>query len=317
MLAFAGAAGSDAAEPGSTGYLFTYFVRNGEDGLHLAWSADGYHWEALNAGRSYLAPKVGQSRLMRDPCVARGPDGTYHLVWTSGWWENNIGYASTKDFVTWTAERELPVMAHEPTVRNSWAPEVFWDTKRGEFLVFWSSTIPGRFPGTGSASEDQLNHRLYATTTLDFTTFTTTRLYYDPGFCVIDATIFPVGDRFGFIVKDETKFPEPKKHLRMALGDDPEGLWGKLAAPFTPAGVWAEGPTAIKIGDDYLVYFDAYTQKHYAALRSRDLATWEEVTAKMTFPHEGTEQRMRHGTVIAVPIELIEKLRTTTVTAAP
>jgi len=29
-----------AAEP-ATGYLFTYFTKNGEDGLHLVWSADG------------------------------------------------------------------------------------------------------------------------------------------------------------------------------------------------------------------------------------------------------------------------------------
>ena len=44
-----------AAEP--TAYLFTYFTKNGEDGLHLAWSADGYKWDKLNDGRSYLAPE--------------------------------------------------------------------------------------------------------------------------------------------------------------------------------------------------------------------------------------------------------------------
>src|SRR5690242_12946546 len=75
-------------------FLFTYFTKNGEDGLHLAWSSDGYKWERLNEGKSYLAPKVGKSKLMRDPCVTRGPDGTFQMVWTSGWNENNIGYAS-------------------------------------------------------------------------------------------------------------------------------------------------------------------------------------------------------------------------------
>src|SRR5581483_9783644 len=50
-------------------YLFTYFTKNGEDGLHLAASADGYHWDKLNDGKSYLAPRVGRSKLMRDPCV--------------------------------------------------------------------------------------------------------------------------------------------------------------------------------------------------------------------------------------------------------
>ena len=100
-------------------YLFTYFVKNGEDGLHLAWSEDGYRWEALGGGRSFLKSEVGaKEKLMRDPCVARGPDGTYHLVWTSGWWERGIGYASTRDFITWSTPREIPVMAHESAARN-------------------------------------------------------------------------------------------------------------------------------------------------------------------------------------------------------
>jgi hypothetical protein len=29
-------------------YMFSYFRNNGEDGLHLAWSADGYTYTALN-----------------------------------------------------------------------------------------------------------------------------------------------------------------------------------------------------------------------------------------------------------------------------
>ena len=99
-----------ASEKPDTAYLFTYFIGNGEDGLHLAWSRDGLKWEPLGGGKSYLAPTVGNSKLMRDPCVAIGPDGVYHMVWTSGWWENNIGYASTKDFVTWTPQKEIPVM---------------------------------------------------------------------------------------------------------------------------------------------------------------------------------------------------------------
>jgi hypothetical protein len=28
---------------------------------------------------------VGAYRIMRDPCLAEGPDGTFHMVWTSGW----------------------------------------------------------------------------------------------------------------------------------------------------------------------------------------------------------------------------------------
>ncbi|HRE05448.1 MAG TPA: hypothetical protein PKX00_07555, partial [Opitutaceae bacterium] len=149
-------------------YLFTYFTGNGADGLHLAWSDDGYRWRPIAGGESILAPEVGgKERLMRDPCVARGPDGVYHMVWTTGWNENHIGYASTKDFVDWTAQRALPVMAHEPSVRNSWAPEVIYDEPKGEFLIFWASTLPDRFKETAGTSESAYNHRIYATRTRD------------------------------------------------------------------------------------------------------------------------------------------------------
>ncbi|MEO5960552.1 MAG: glycoside hydrolase family 43 protein [Opitutaceae bacterium] len=294
--------------PARADYLFTYFTKNGEDGLHLAASTDGYKWERLNEGKSYLAPKVGKSKLMRDPCVVRGPDGTFHMVWTSGWNENNIGYASSKDFIGWSEQKEIPVMAHEPTVRNSWAPEIVFDDRRREFLVFWASTIPGKFPETAGSSETEYNHRMYFTTTKDFATFAPTKLFYDPGFSVIDATFLKVNGKPYLIVKDETRTPA-KKYLQLAEADDMHGPFKNLSAPFTSKDLWVEGPTAIKIGDDYVVYYDAYIKKHYGALRSRDLKTWEDVTAKLSFPDENTPVRMRHGTVIEVPKDIVTKLR--------
>jgi hypothetical protein len=230
------------------------------------------------------------------------------MVWTSGWNENTIGYASSRDLITWTGQKAIPVMAHEPAVLNTWAPEVVYDEARQAFLIVWASTIPGRFTASAGSSEEKYNHRLYATTTKDFVTFTPTRLFYDPGFSVIDATFLetPAGRRL--IVKDETRYP-PRKYLQIAGPADIEGPFPALSTPFTPPGVWVEGPTAIRIGDHYVVYFDAYVEKHYGAVRSRDLRTWEDVTAAMSFPDEGTPVRMRHGTVIAVPPEILAGLR--------
>jgi hypothetical protein len=296
------------ARAGSTAYLFTYFTRNGEDGLHLAASADGYRWEKLGGGRSYLTPKVGISKLMRDPCIVRGPDGTYHMVWTSGWKENNIGYASSKDLIHWSEQKELPVMAHEKGVLNAWAPEIVYDDQRGEFLIFWASTVPGKFAETAGSSEEKYNHRLYSTSTRDFQSFTPTKLFYDPGFSVIDATFVRANGKNHLLVKDETVNP-PRKYLQVADAPSLNGPFGKLSAPITPQGMWVEGPTAIQAGEDVIVYYDAYRTKHYGAMRSRDLVNWEDVTAKMSFPDEGTPVRMRHGTAIAVPAALIEQLR--------
>jgi hypothetical protein len=47
----------------------------------------------------------------------------------------------------------------------------------------------------------------------------------------------------------------------------------------------------------------------YGALRSRDLVHWEDVTAQMRFPDEGTPRRMRHGTALRVPASALEALR--------
>ena len=41
-------------------FLFSYFVGNGEDGLHLATSVDGFKREVLRDGASFLEPVVGK-----------------------------------------------------------------------------------------------------------------------------------------------------------------------------------------------------------------------------------------------------------------
>lgn len=68
-----------AASPDSC-LLFSYFVGNGEDGLHLAYSEDGFRWTPLNGGKALVGPKVGKERLMRDPNIALGPDGVFRMV---------------------------------------------------------------------------------------------------------------------------------------------------------------------------------------------------------------------------------------------
>ena len=95
-------------KPTST-FLFSYFTGNGEDGLHFAESRDGLTWNPVGGGRSFLVPTVG-SKLMRDPSIARGADGMFHLVWTTGWWDKGIGVAHSKNLVDWSAQQFVPVM---------------------------------------------------------------------------------------------------------------------------------------------------------------------------------------------------------------
>lgn len=290
-----------AAAPAGGVYLFSSFRDNGQDGLHLAYSRDGYHWAALNGDRSYLRPEIGQHKLMRDPFLGRGPDGTFHLLWTTGWGGPVIGHASSKDLIHWSDQQAIPVMEKEPTARNAWAPEFFYDEGKGQFVIFWSSTIPGRFPETDKTGDDGYNHRIYCVTTKDFRTFSPTRLFFDAGFNVIDATMLKAEGKYYLIVKDETKTPV-KKNLRLAVSDTPEGPFTGVTPPFTIS--WVEGPSAIRIGDEYLVYFDHYASpQYYGAMRSRDLKQWEDVSKLVSFP-PGT----RHGSVLRISEEILKGL---------
>ncbi len=282
-------------------YLFSYFVGNGEDGLHLAWSADGYRWEPLNSGKSYLQPRVGESKLMRDPCLLHGPDGRFHMVWTTSWNGRTIGYAWSTNLVDWSEQKAIPVMGQEPAAINSWAPEIVWDDSRKEYLIFWASTVTNRFTETAGQSESKYNHRMYSTTTQDFETFTPTRLFFDPGFNVIDATLLAAKGRHYLVFKDETVRP-PKKHLRISVSDTPGGPFTNMSPPFTRD--WVEGPTCLKIHNDYVVYYDCYRDRHYGAVRSKDLETWEDVTQLLSMP-----KGLRHGTAIEVEPMIVEHLR--------
>jgi hypothetical protein len=148
-----------------------------------------------------------------------------------------------------------------------------------------------------------LNHRIYATTTRDFVTFTPTTLLFDPGFSVIDATILTTPGTVYLVFKDETRTP-PKKHLRLAAADRIEGPYAIVSEPFTPSGVWVEGPSVVKIGEFYYCYFDMYQARRYGAMRSTDLKTWEDVTARLRF----TVDDVRHGTAFTVGADDLSRL---------
>ncbi|WP_281228628.1 alpha/beta hydrolase fold domain-containing protein [Flavobacterium aquiphilum] len=282
-------------------YLFAYFKGNGEDGLHLAYSNDGYKWEALKKDASFLTPEVGKDKLMRDPCVIKGGDGLYHMVWTVSWTDKGIGYASSKDMIHWSKQEFIPVMAHEEKARNTWAPEITYDEKSKTYMIYWASTIDGKFPETQSTEEKGYNHRIYYTTTKDFKKFKPTKLLYEPGFNVIDATIVKQGEGYAMFLKDETKVPV-QKNLKIAYSKNLTGPYTKASDPIT-GNYWAEGPTAIQINDEWTVYFDKYTQKKYGAVKQTSKG-WEDISEQISFP-TGT----RHGTVIKVPAEVIANLK--------
>ncbi|MGO3804904.1 MAG: glycoside hydrolase family 43 protein [Sphingobacterium sp.] len=274
-------------------YMFSYFVGNGEDGLHLLYSEDGFKWETIERTPSFLTPKLSSDKLMRDPCIIRGKDNKFHMVWTVSWTQKGIGYASSDNLVDWSEQLYIPVMEHQTKARNTWAPEVTYDPANQEYMIYWATTIEGLFPETQVEEDNGYNHRMYYVTTKDFVTFSETKLLYEPGFNSIDATIKHDGSKWVMFIKDETRVPA-QKNIKIAYSDKLTGPYSPASKPITGS-YWAEGPTTANIDGYWTVYFDRYIDNRFGVIRSKDLKTWEDISGKLVFP-----KGLRHGTIFRV-----------------
>jgi predicted GH43/DUF377 family glycosyl hydrolase len=285
----------------STCFVFSYFNNNGQDGLHLAGSKDGLNWKPFNNDKSFLIPNVGKDSIMRDPCVAYGLDGQFHMVWTDSWTDRGIGYASSRDLIHWSKQVFIPVMQQEDSARNCWAPEITVDPVNATYMIYWATTIKGKFAETFSLADSKYNHRIYYVTTKDFNTFSETKLLYDPGFNAIDATIVHDSNRYIMFLKDETREPV-QKNLKIAYSTNLTGPYSAASKPIT-GNYWAEGPTTLKKDGKWIVYFDRYRDHKYGAIQSTDLVNWTDISDQISIP-----KGLRHGTIFTVSEDVYKLL---------
>lgn len=281
----------------SKAYLFTSFNEPADKGLRMLYSYDGKKWNGLDT--VLLKPQVGKQKVMRDPSMTQGPDGTFHLVWTSSWkGDNGFGYASSKDLIHWSEQRFLPVMQTEPTTVNVWAPEIFYDDVYKQYIIIWASCIPGRFER--GIENDSNNHRMYYTITKDFEIFDKTQLFIDPGFSVIDAVIVKRATKdYVLVLKDNTR---PERNIKVAFSETPIGPWKNISKSFSDK--FTEGPSVVKLKDEWLIYFDSYQKKIYEAIATKDFLQFENVTTQVSVP-----VGHKHGTIIEVKRKAVNKLK--------
>jgi hypothetical protein len=119
---------------------------------------------------------------------------------------------------------------------------------------------------------------------------------------VIDASIVSDGNRWTMFLKNETRYPV-EKNIRVATSQNLEGAYSKPGPPIT-GNYWAEGPTAIKINGQWIVYFDKYRDHKYGAVSSSDLIHWKDISDKVSFP-----AGVRHGTVFRISLEELERMK--------
>ncbi|MBN1414474.1 MAG: glycoside hydrolase family 43 protein [Bacteroidales bacterium] len=278
-------------------YFFTSFHEPADRGLRLLYSDDGYHWTDFNT--IFLKPDVGSQKVLRDPSIVQGPDRTFHLVWTSSWrGDPGFGYAYSKDLLNWSEQQFIPVMAFDTTTVNVWAPELYYEEETRDFFIVWASTIPFKFEK--GMEEEYNNHRLYYTTTKDFTTFEPARLFLDPGFSVIDAVIVKRGSKdYVLVLKDNTR---PNRNLKVMFSASPHGPWNEISEAFT--GFLTEGPSVVKTGKEWLIYYDAYGEHCYMASKTKDFIAFLDVTDEISIP-----KGHKHGTIFKANRKILKQLK--------
>ncbi|MEU8658294.1 OmpL47-type beta-barrel domain-containing protein, partial [Actinoplanes philippinensis] len=213
------------------------------------------------------------------------------------------------DLVNWTDQRLVKVSPD--TAGNTWAPEAYYDSGLGAYVVFWASKLyaendPNHTGGT-------YNKMMYATTR-DFHTFSEAKVWVDPGYSVIDSTMIDHNGTYYRFTKDErnnsstspcSKFiiEEKSTELRDTAYDFVKDCIGS-------GGVSAgEGPLVFKSNteDWWYLFVDEYGGQGYVPFTSTDLdsGVWSKATS-YSLP-----KRPRHGTVLPVTQEEYDRLLTT------
>lgn len=263
--------------------LFCYFLQS-EMSVHLAYSRDGLKFTALNSGKPVLTA-TGQWSTIRDPYLARGPDGsTLHLVASAG----NFGKADRIHYwnlslqsglASWGGGAIPRVMEPEPSTQNCWAPEWIYDDERRMYLVFWASQTAGA-----------LYKRIWGRWTENFVDYPEDPfVLLDAGYDTIDANMAKLdnGSRLLFF-KDERGnccHPDPLhkgfKTIRHALSTAGVGHFPAASISPSLSPQLTEGPELVEFpnptGKRYLLYYDCFMQQHYGISASDDLLNFTAV----------------------------------------
>ncbi|MGJ5893306.1 family 43 glycosylhydrolase [Streptomyces niveiscabiei] len=296
------------------GYLFSYFTGEGtSDGEQLYFGLskgnDPLHWRELNNGRPVLTSTLGEQGL-RDPFIIRSPEGDkfYQIatdlrIYGNGDWDasqrtgsKSIMVWESTDLTHWTNQRLVRVSPD--SAGNTWAPEAYYDSKLGEYVVFWASKLYDNEAHSG----DTYNRMMYATTR-DFYTFSEPKVWVDRGYSVIDSTVIKHDDTYYRLSKDERNNTSSTPNSKFIFEEKSDSL---LNTSWTPVaeGIGkgtmsaAEGPLVFKSNteDKWYAFLDEFGGRGYIPFETTDLdkGVWTPST------NYELPARPRHGTVLPV-----------------
>ncbi|MDT0144577.1 glycoside hydrolase family 43 protein [Microbacterium sp. PRC9] len=312
------------------GYLFAHFRADGAtdvEKIHFSLSSGDtpLRWDPLWGGRPVLESHIG-TRGVRDPAIARGSDGSFHILATdlrtsAGdrkiWDESRrqgsrslIGWQSS-DLVSWTAARSIEIAPSNAGM--AWAPEVTVDPQTGDFVVFWSSRLyAADDPSHGADSYS----RIMYSRTRDFSSFTPAEVMIDTGGRdVIDTALIHEHGKVYRFTKDEARSGGWGIYLERGsslFDDDFTLITTNIAGDRFPGGV--EAPIVIRArGEErWFLFLDQYQEmpQGYFAMECTDLDSgkWSYVPLDEVSIPPST----KHGTILPLLRHEWDRLRTLT-----
>ncbi len=283
------------------GYFFTYFTgtsRSDAEQIYFASSKDGLHWNELNENNPVMTSTVGDKGV-RDPYILRSPEGDkFYMVATDlriangKGWENAGTYGSksvviweSNDLVNWSKERLVKVSRDDAGC--TWAPEIVFDDKTGEYVMFWASRI---------GADNFSKFRIYTAKTRDFYTFTEPKLYIDRSNDVIDTTIIKHAGTYYRFSKDEVN--------KNILIDKCDQLLNKNFTSLPSSSVGSqngvEGPAIFKFNgqNKWCLLLDYYGGGGYYPMVSTDITSG--VFTRLNTSEYKLPSGPRHGTVMQI-----------------
>ncbi|MGO1055542.1 immunoglobulin-like domain-containing protein [Crossiella sp. CA198] len=307
------------------GYLFGYFTGEGSatgEQVYLAASRgnDALRWDELNRGRPVLTSTLGDKGV-RDPFIIRSPAGDkFYLIATdlrmhgNGNWDaaqrhgsKHIEVWESTDLVRWSAQRHVRVSPD--TAGNTWAPEAYYDTAIGAYVVFWASKL---YAASDPQHTGNTHNRMLYATTRDFRTFSQPQVWVDPGYSVIDSTVIKDGGTYYRFTKDERNNSSSTPCSKFILAEKSTNLrstrYGFVADCIGKGAMsQGEGPTVFKSNTErrWYLFIDEFGGRGYLPFETTDLASgrWTPSTG------HALPRSPRHGTVLPITKAELDRVR--------
>lgn len=248
------------------GYLYAHMHASQE---HTCFALSRYglaYNDLFNSGEVFDTKKYTETGGMRDAYVTKMENGKFILAGTDmtsrlGWTSNHkMTLMLSNDLVHWDKSISIDLESDENMaalgltdvndMTAAWAPEVIYDPVTKKYVVYYSVGFPDR-------------HRIYySLVNDDLTEVSLPKLFFDPGYDVIDADIAynKLDEQYVMIYKTETA----AKHLLQAT-----------AKTLVPSGDKTTGTCQWEIDPDFDVYESGRMIEAPSLFRPIGSKTWK------------------------------------------